>query len=82
MADLERKVAEQKLRRVQQKQKDSKIIRGQAQNNLLVKRNHSIVYETDSTTINRKLVMLNAAYGVLTIRRNTSQRSLNESALD
>jgi len=66
---LEKKIALHKLKQSQKKIKDQKLIKGlSVYNNLLEKKNKqkSIVFETDSP-LNRKLVMLNAAYGVLTV---------------
>jgi len=66
---LEKKIALQKLKQSQKKIKDQKLMKEMSvYKNFLEKKNKmkSFVYQTESP-INRKLVMLNAAYGVLTI---------------
>ena len=66
---MEKKIALQKLKQSQKKIKDQKLMKEMSvYKNFLEKKNKmkSFVYQTESP-INRKLVMLNAAYGVLTI---------------
>ena len=47
--------------------------------NLLARRNQSIMHDSEVISIDKKLFLLNAAYGVSTFKRNVSQKSLYES---